>query len=145
MGAVFTLLLLPLIIAIVVIFFMIMITIAIIGISAGIIGAGGIVASRFVSSKETKQLMLYAFIMLLLFGIDCIIGIVILFTQTFWLIWIGILIAILVIASAIAGIRLCAATVQRKALRILLYVLFSLGITAGAVILATMFLFQYGV
>ena len=138
MGAVFTLLLLPLIIVIVVLFFIIMITIAIIGISAGIIGAGGIAASRFVSSKQIKKLMFYMFVMLFLFGGNCIIGLIISFTQTFWLIWIGIIFGILVIASAIAGICSTAATVRRKALRILLYVLFSLGITGGSIAVAIM-------
>jgi hypothetical protein len=119
------------------------ITIALIGIGAGLVGAGGMAASAYAKKKENRVLVLLAFGMILLFGIGWVLALASFIFAEFWLSILSVFAGLSTIACAIVGIVFSKKVIARreitkKVIRVLLYVLFCIGILAGAVVVIAM-------
>jgi hypothetical protein len=123
MGATFFfLLILPIVILIIVL----VIIIAMAGLGAGAIGFGGAFVASRIKRKPIRHLMLCFFSMSFFFGVGCI-G-VLLSSQVWWVCPVS---GLLIIASAVMGIRQVSRAIEKTVLRILINILFGIGIFGG--------------
>jgi hypothetical protein len=135
MGSVFFVTLLPIIIAVV----GLIIGVIFVGVIAGLIGMGGMIASSYATKQDNRTLILLSFGMILLFGIGCILAMVTLLAGMGGLTFLGMVIGISNAACAICGIVFSKRVVKKQVVQILLYVLFCVGILAGvAIVLANL-------
>jgi hypothetical protein len=121
-----------------VLFFMtLMMGIVLMGITAGLLGAGGMIASSYATKKDNRTLLLLSFGMLLLFGVGCVLTIAALMSGIIGcaFAFAGMLVGIAIIICAILGIVFSKKVVEKKVVQVLLYILYSVGIIAGILIL----------
>ena len=124
----------PFVLAILVAIIGVIIIVVLVGIAAGLIGVGGMAAASYATKKNNRTLILLAFGMLLLFGAGCILAVAAFLLGIIWLSVLGILVGLSTIACAVVGIVFSKKVVEKKAFQILFYVLFCIGVLAGAVV-----------